>query len=182
MRLVGQDGLALDDVRYLATVLKSRDVPGQESNLWIVVPLALLGGFALGGYAAGKRAQPTPLMHAAAQWTPWKWALIHGGFVLAASVAYLVNWRLSENQAVEISRRDATPIHLLISDVVLPQMSGRALAEAIVPNHKGIKVLYMSGYTDNAIVHHCVLDPGTPFLQKPFTPDALARKVREVLD
>ena len=50
---------------WVVSILKSRDVPGQESNLWIVVPLALLGGFALGGYAAGKRAQPTPLMHAA---------------------------------------------------------------------------------------------------------------------
>jgi two-component system cell cycle sensor histidine kinase/response regulator CckA len=85
------------------------------------------------------------------------------------------------SEAGEISRSAKGPIHLLISDVVLPQMSGRAMAEEIVPSQPGIKVLYMSGYTDDAIVHHGVLDPGTPFLQKPFTPEALARKVREVL-
>jgi PAS domain S-box-containing protein len=94
---------------------------------------------------------------------------------------YTVLLAAAPNEAAEISRREKQPIHLLISDVVLPQMSGRVMADQIVPNQPGIKVLYMSGYTDDAIVHHGVLDPGTPFLQKPFTPDALVRKVREVL-
>jgi len=61
-------------------------------------------------------------------------------------------------------------------------MSGRELAERMSSSHLGVVVLYVSGYTDNAIVHHGVLDPGTPFLQKPFTPTMLASKVREVLD
>jgi PAS domain S-box-containing protein len=85
-------------------------------------------------------------------------------------------------EALAVSESEVSPIHLLISDVVLPQMSGKAVAAQIVLARPDLRVLFMSGYTDDAIVHHGVLEHGTPFLQKPFTPDALARKVREVLD
>jgi PAS domain S-box-containing protein len=84
--------------------------------------------------------------------------------------------------AQRVSERHEGIVHLLITDVVMPRMSGRALADAIRRQRPAIKVLFMSGYTDDAIVHHGVLDPGTAFLQKPFTPVTLGRKVREVLD
>jgi two-component system cell cycle sensor histidine kinase/response regulator CckA len=85
-------------------------------------------------------------------------------------------------ESIRISRGGAGVIHLLVTDVVMPGMSGRQLADQLVSERPRLKVLYMSGYTDDAIVHHGVLDPGVAFVQKPFTPDSLSRKVREVLD
>ena len=84
--------------------------------------------------------------------------------------------------AAQVFERHEGPIQLLLTDVVMPTMSGRQLAEHLALLRPGLKVLYMSGYTDNAIVPHGILEEGVQFLQKPFTPDSLAHKVREVLD
>ncbi len=84
--------------------------------------------------------------------------------------------------AVSLSRAFQGPINLLLTDVVMPGMSGRELAERLAPQRPEMKVLYISGHSSDAIVQHGVLDPAIAYLQKPFTRDALARKVRVVLD
>jgi two-component system cell cycle sensor histidine kinase/response regulator CckA len=85
-------------------------------------------------------------------------------------------------EAIRVADQYERPIHLLLTDVVMAGMDGRTLAERMVLSRPGIKVLYMSGYTDDTIVHHGVLDPGVALLQKPFTRAVLANKVREILD
>ena len=84
--------------------------------------------------------------------------------------------------AERVAGEHAAPIHLLMTDVVLPGLNGRQVAERLTTARPGIRVLYLSGYMDDAIVHHGVLEPGVAFLQKPFSPAVLGRKVREVLD
>ncbi|MCH8948133.1 MAG: PAS domain S-box protein, partial [Acidobacteria bacterium] len=85
-------------------------------------------------------------------------------------------------EALQVCEEHRAPIHLLLTDVVMPGMSGRELAVRLVGARPEMKVIYVSGYTDDAIVQHGVREEGTVFLQKPFSLDALARTVREALD
>jgi len=85
-------------------------------------------------------------------------------------------------QALQTARQHPGPIHLLLTDVVMPGMNGRVLGERLAPSQPGMKVLYMSGYADSFIAGHRVLESGTHLLHKPFTQETLTRKVRELLD
>jgi two-component system cell cycle sensor histidine kinase/response regulator CckA len=97
----------------------------------------------------------------------------HGYRVLAAR---------NGTEALQIAASHQEVIHLLLTDVVMPGMSGKQLADQLQAERPTMRVLYTSGYTDNAIVHHNVLTEGTQFLSKPFDLDTLTRKVRDVLD
>jgi signal transduction histidine kinase len=99
-----------------------------------------------------------------------------------AGAGYEVLVAAAPREALELARTAPGPIALLLTDVVMPEMNGRLLAEELSRTAAGTRVLYVSGYTQNVIVHHGVLDGGLHFLAKPFTPTALLAKVREVLD
>jgi two-component system cell cycle sensor histidine kinase/response regulator CckA len=98
------------------------------------------------------------------------------------AAGYTVLTAASGQEALVTSAHHAGDIHLLLTDVVMPRMSGGVLAQELSKTRPTIKVVYMSGYTDSAIVHHGVLDAGTTLLTKPFTSSDLTRKIREVLD
>jgi DNA-binding NtrC family response regulator len=85
-------------------------------------------------------------------------------------------------EALRVAANHSGPISLLLTDIVMPGVNGVALAEQLTQVYPGLKALFMSGYTNEPIAHSAALDPSAPFLQKPFSPADLARKVREVLD
>jgi two-component system cell cycle sensor histidine kinase/response regulator CckA len=97
----------------------------------------------------------------------------HGYRVLAAG---------NGPEAIQTSQGHKGPIHLVLTDVVMPQMNGRVLAEQLQSQRPAMRVLYMSGYSDDLIAHHGVLEEGVALLLKPFTMDTLLQKVRMVLD
>jgi two-component system cell cycle sensor histidine kinase/response regulator CckA len=101
---------------------------------------------------------------------------------LLTRLGYSVTEAASGRAGIALGSDDTRHFDLVLCDVILGDMSGPAVAEALVALRPSIRVLYMSGYTDDAIVRTGVLDEGKSFLQKPFTPVQLARKIREVLE
>jgi CheY-like chemotaxis protein len=95
---------------------------------------------------------------------------------------YTILEAASGADAIRVAGRHAGPLHILVTDVVMPGMGGREVAETLRKERAGLKVLYMSGHTDDAVVRHGIVTASDAFLQKPFTPLGLAQKVRAVLD
>ena len=85
-------------------------------------------------------------------------------------------------EALELVRQDPEPIDLVVSDVIMPVLGGRELGERLAELRPGIRLLFISGYADDDVTRRGLLVPGSPFLQKPFEPDAFARKVRQILE
>jgi two-component system cell cycle sensor histidine kinase/response regulator CckA len=98
------------------------------------------------------------------------------------SAGYTVLEAAGGEEAIRMAAAHRRPIDLLLTDVVMPKMGGRDVAKAVEKMDPDIRVVYMSGYAEKAIVHQGILEPGAVLLQKPFTPDGLVRKIREVLD
>jgi CheY-like chemotaxis protein len=104
---------------------------------------------------------------------------------LAKSILARYGYRVLEAQsagdALLVAEQHGEEIDLLLTDVVMPRMSGRELTERIAPIRPGLRTVYMSGYTDDAVIRHGVLEANVAFLQKPFTAQSLVRKIRETL-
>jgi response regulator RpfG family c-di-GMP phosphodiesterase len=101
--------------------------------------------------------------------------------VMLECQGYTVLPAVSPNEAIRLAREHAGEINLLMTDVVMPEMNGRDLARNLLSLYPNLNRLFMSGYTANVIAHHGVLDEGVHFIQKPFSMQDLATKIRDVL-
>src|SRR5262249_20680480 len=95
---------------------------------------------------------------------------------------YTVLHAASPLEALDLAAHHSGRVDLLLTDVMMPDLTGRQLADRLTTSRPGLAVLFMSGYAEDAIVHHGRLDPDTAFLQKPFAPETLTQRVRAVLD
>jgi CheY-like chemotaxis protein len=109
-------------------------------------------------------------------------AILSMALLMLTEQGYAVLASQSPLEAIRIAEEHANEIHLLITDVVMPEMNGRDLANKLLANYPQLKCLFMSGYTSDIITHRGVLDEEVHFIQKPFTLPGLASKVREVLE
>ncbi|HSO17831.1 MAG TPA: response regulator, partial [Desulfosarcina sp.] len=109
-------------------------------------------------------------------------AILNMGRMMLERAGYRVLAVNTPKEAIRTAEARAGEIHLLMTDVVMPEMNGRDLAERLLAITPNLKILFMSGYTANVIAHHGVLDEDVQFIQKPFSKKDLAVKVRAVLD
>jgi DNA-binding NtrC family response regulator len=108
-------------------------------------------------------------------------AILKMGTMMLERLGYRVLAAGTPGEAIGLAEEHVSEIHLLITDVVMPEMNGRDLAERMQAFYPGMKILFMSGYTASVIAHRGVLDEGVNFMQKPFSMKDLAVKVREAL-
>jgi len=101
---------------------------------------------------------------------------------ILARDGYTVLVASSGDEALALAKDSPKPIDLIATDVVMPGLGGRDLVRRLMAIHPNAKVLFMSGYTDDAMLRHGIPEPGTAFLQKPFSGLALTQKIREILD
>jgi two-component system, cell cycle sensor histidine kinase and response regulator CckA len=101
--------------------------------------------------------------------------------VMLKTLGYTVLTAATPGEAIRLAREHCGQIHMLLTDVIMPEMNGRDLAKNLLSLYPDLKRLFMSGYTANVIAHHGVLDAGVHFLQKPFSLGELAAKIREAL-
>jgi CheY-like chemotaxis protein len=109
-------------------------------------------------------------------------AVRHLASTILTRQGYTVLTAESGIDALKVLENHDGPIHLLLTDVIMPEMNGRDLFARLSPQYPDLKVLFMSGYTDNVIAHQGVMDPDVSFIQKPFSVQGLAAKVRAVID
>jgi CheY-like chemotaxis protein len=104
------------------------------------------------------------------------------GKVVLQSGGYTVLEARNGQEAIRVAQEHSGQIDVLVTDMVMPRMSGRQLVNLLAPTRPQMRILFVSGYTDEVVLRHDLLGTGVAFLEKPFTPIGLARKVREVLD
>ncbi len=131
---------------------------------------------------AETRAKPTGRKHETILVVEDEPAMLRMVTIMLEKEGYTVLSAGTPGEALELARQHGAQIHLVITDVVMPEMNGRELARRLTLAYPDLKRLFMSGYTANVIAHHGVLDEGVNFMEKPFSPKMLAEKVREALD
>jgi len=176
-------GLGLSTVHGIVTQnhghIGVTSAPGQGTTFEILLPTAGLAERAAQATAerpAPERGRETILL---VEDEP---AILRVGQRMLEQLGYAVVGAATPGEALELARRHAGEIHLLMTDVVMPEMNGRDLARSLQSLFPGLHRLFMSGYTADVIAHHGVLDEGVHFLQKPFSREELAARVREALE
>jgi two-component system cell cycle sensor histidine kinase/response regulator CckA len=105
------------------------------------------------------------------------------GYNVLEAQGYNVLQAINGQDALRVAQEyNGSPIRLVVTDVIMPQMGGKVMAEWLKTTYPNLKILFMSGYTDDAMIQHGELEPGIEFLSKPYVPVTLTRKVREILD